>query len=192
MKTIILSFALSIIFLSGCNANTPNNQPEESRQTQKTETTEVKELSVAAEPSIQGIVNAYLKLKNALANDNDRLAASAGKELVNAIDKFDKSALKPEQAKTYADIEEDAREHAEHISTNAGNIKHQREHFATLTEDVYELVKTFGAGQKLYYDHCPMYNKGKGGNWISESKTIQNPYYGKSMSTCGMVKEELK
>ena len=46
-------------------------------------------------------------------------------------------------------------------------------------------------GQKLYYDNCPMYNKGKGGNWISETKEIQNPYYGKSMRDCGSVKEEL-
>ncbi|WP_262714326.1 DUF3347 domain-containing protein [Adhaeribacter soli] len=137
-------------------------------------------------------MDAYIKVKNALAKDNDKLAASGGKELVNAIQNFNKSALTPEQAKTYADIEEDAKEHAEHISTNAGNLKHQREHFETLSQDVYQLVKTFGTSQPLYYDHCPMYNKNKGGYWVSESKAIQNPYLGKSMPTCGVVKEELK
>ena len=192
MKTLILSVVFSTILLTGCNADSPKNQAPESEQSTKTEVATPNEIPAQSEVSTKGIVDAYIKIKNALAKDNDKLAASAGKELVNAIQNFNKSALTPEQAKIYADIEEDAKEHAEHISTNAGNLKHQREHFAILSQDVYELVKTFGAGQKLYYDHCPMYNKSKGGYWISETKTIQNPYYGKSMSTCGMVKEELK
>jgi hypothetical protein len=37
-----------------------------------------------------------------------------------------------------------------------------------------------------------MYNDGKGANWLSETKEIANPYLGKSMPTCGSVKEELK
>jgi hypothetical protein len=36
-----------------------------------------------------------------------------------------------------------------------------------------------------------MYSDGKGGNWISETKHIRNPYLGKDMLTCGVVKEEL-
>ena len=44
----------------------------------------------------------------------------------------------------------------------------------------------------IYKDFCPMYNDNKGAIWLSESKEIKNPYFGKSMSTCGTVKEELK
>ena len=112
--------------------------------------------------------------------------------MVKAFTGFNKAILTPDQAKVYNDIEDDAREHAEHIGSNAGNIKHQREHFDMLSNDIYQLVKTFGGGQKLYYDHCPMYNDGKGANWISETKDIANPYLGKAMPTCGTVKEELK
>jgi hypothetical protein len=52
-------------------------------------------------------------------------------------------------------------------------------------------LKQVVAQDKLYYDNCPMYNNGKGGNWLSETKDIQNPYLGKEMPTCGSVKEEL-
>ena len=94
--------------------------------------------------------------------------------------------------KLYADVEEDAKEHAEHIGSNAGNIKHQREHFDMLSKDMYDLVKSFGTGQTLYHAFCPMYNDNKGAYWISETKEIKNPYFGKEMPTCGEVKEEIK
>lgn len=142
--------------------------------------------------SIKEILAEYLQMKNAFAKDNSKEAATAANEMGKSFAGFNKAALTLDQAKIYIDIEDDAKEHAEHIGSNGGNIKHQREHFDMLSKDIYQLVKTFGGGQKLYYDHCPMYNDGKGANWISETREIKNPYYGKAMSTCGSVKEELK
>lgn len=142
--------------------------------------------------TIKEIVGDYLQLKNAFTNDNTNDAATAGKALEAAFKAFDKSALTADQVKIFEDIEGDAREHAEHIGANAGNIAHQREHFDLLSKDMYDLVKAFGAGQTLYKDFCPMYNDNKGAIWLSESKDIKNPYYGKAMSSCGTVKEELK
>jgi hypothetical protein len=142
--------------------------------------------------AIKDMISNYLQLKTALTNDNTNDAATAGKALEAAFKSFDKSALTAEQKKTYEDIESDASEHAEHIGANAGNIAHQREHFDLLSKDMYDLVKAFGAGQTLYKDFCPMYNENKGAIWLSETKDIKNPYFGKAMPTCGTVKEELK
>lgn len=191
MKLAIFNILLSIIFLSSCNGTDSKDQTAKT-ETAQTESTAVPEKTTPDSISIKPIVTAYLGIKNALAKDDSKAAASAGKEMVNAIELFNKTALTPEQSKTYTEIEEDAKEHAEHISTNSSNLKHQREHFETLSQDVYDLVKTFGAGQQLYYDHCPMYNENKGAAWISETKEITNPYLGKEMLTCGVVKEELK
>lgn len=155
-----------------------------------TSTPRVADAKVAA--SMKGIVESYLRLKNALAKDNAKDGATAGKEMVVAIGRFDQSTLTAGQKKLYKDVEEDAREHAEHIGENAGNIGHQREHFDMLSKGMYDLVKAFGAGQTLYKDFCPMYDGNKGAMWLSETKTIRNPYYGKKMITCGSVKEELK
>jgi hypothetical protein len=93
----------------------------------------------------------------------------------------------------YDDIEEELKEHAEHIGKNGDKIEHQREHFAMMSEVIYELVKAFGAGQPIYHDHCPMYNENKGGAmWLSEMKELNNPYFGAKMPKCGKVEEVIK
>ena len=142
--------------------------------------------------SIKEIVNTYLQLKNAFAKDNTNDAATAANKLGSTFKNFDKTTLSASQRKVFEDISDDAGEHAEHIGKNGGNIEHQREHLEMLSKDIYDLVKAFGSNQVLYKDFCPMYNKGKGAFWLSETKEIKNPYLGKAMPTCGTVKEEIK
>lgn len=191
MKTLIYSIALSTLFFA-CTKGTTNNESTEDQATKDQLSAANKQEAPAASGSpAEELVNDYLQLKDALTKDNDKDAAAAGNAMVKAFNSFDKASLTTEQLKVYNDIEEDAKEHAEHIGANAGNIKHQREHFETLSEEMYELVKSVGAGQKLYYTHCPMYNNNKGADWLSETKEIRNPYLGQAMPTCGTVKEEL-
>ena len=153
----------------------------------KIEQQEVKE--VAQNFSIAPIVKDYLALKNALVADNDKAAASAGKQLLATLKAVDMKAIPANKHKDYMEIADDAKENAEHIGDNAGKIDHQREHLAPLSKDVSDLIALFGSPQKLYQDHCPMYNDGKGAIWISESKEIKNPYYGSQMISCGSVKK---
>ena len=200
MKKIIFSIITAgSILLAACN-NKSSDKKENKTDTSQTAATNVDtsikpttaSTATNQQASIREILAGYLQMKNAFAKDNSKDAAAAGNQMVKTFENFNKTSLTAEQAKIYNDIEDDAKEHAEHVGLNAGNIKHQREHFEMLSKDIYQLVKTFGGGQKLYYDHCPMYNDGKGANWISETKEIANPYLGKSMPTCGTVKEELK
>lgn len=188
MKTLIFGIILSTIFFVACN----NDGAKQETSSETLNTTEMKtnETGDTNSPAKE-LLSDYLDLKNALTQDNDKEAADVGNKLAKAFDGFDKSSLTAEQAKVFNDIKEDAREHAEHIGANAGKIEHQREHFETLSQEMYELLKVTGAGQKLYYTNCPMYNNNKGANWLSETKEIQNPYLGKSMATCGSVQEEL-
>lgn len=188
MKLLIFGIALSTMFFVACNNGGTKQETATASETMDMK----KDTTVKGNNGpIKAILTGYLDMKNAFAKDDDKAAATAGNELVKTFDGFDKTTLNAEQAKVFGEIQTDAREHAEHIGKNAGNIAHQREHFETLSKDLYDLVKVTGAGQKLYYTNCPMYNKNKGANWLSETKEIQNPYLGKSMSTCGSVKEEL-
>ena len=139
--------------------------------------------------SINEIVTNYLKLKNALIKDDSKGAANAGKALYATFNSLDANSLDAKLKTAYIDIKDDAKEHAEHIGDNAGKIEHQREHFAMLSKDIHDLIKTFGTTQKLYQDYCPMYDQGKSGYWISEIKEIKNPYYGAQMLTCGGIKK---
>ena len=157
-------------------------KPDTAKQTSPVSTTEF---------SIKGLVNNYLKLKNALTKDDGKTAAEAGKAIVADLEGLNANNLPADQKQNFLDIAGDAKEHAEHIGDNAGKLEHQREHFAILSKDVNDLLNTFPAGQKLYQDFCPMYNDGKGAIWISETKEVKNPYYGSKMLTCGSVKKEL-
>lgn len=176
------------------------NVPSSTQNDTATSTAPVDTLAKAAEKSdvkkqaqnfsIAPIITDYLSLKNALASDNDKAAANAGKQLFITLKNVDMKTIPANKHKEYMDIAENAKENAEHIGDNAGKIDHQREHLASLSKDVSDLIALFGTTQKLYQDYCPMYNDGKGAIWISEAKTIKNPYYGSKMLTCGSVKKE--
>lgn len=154
------------------------------------------EVKTQAEPlskssfSIDGILNNYLELKNALAKDDSKVAANAAKELYATFNNLKSDKIEAKFKKEYADIVDDAKEHAEHIGDNSGKLEHQREHFAILSKDVNDLIKIFGTEKKIYRDYCPMYDQGKSGYWISETKEIKNPYYGSEMLTCGGITNE--
>jgi uncharacterized protein DUF3347 len=141
---------------------------------------------------LKTLIDHYLHVKNALVNNSGNEAASGGKAMAEAMDKLDKSLLTAEQKKVYDDIEDDLKEHAEHIGKNSGDIKHQREHFVMMSEDVYDLAKAFGGGQTLYHDHCPMANDNKGAMWLSETREVKNPYFGGKMNECVKVQEVIK
>lgn len=201
-KVFFLAIAASFVFIA-CN----NNKQAESHDMAKmdkettasaasTDDKDIKTVSVTytnVDPkiasSLKEVVDHYLHIKNALANDNETEAANGGNAMFTALNNVDKSLFTADQKKVYEENEEDVKEHAEHISKS--KIDHQREHFAMMSEDVYSLVKAFGAGKTLYHDHCPMYNN-KGALWLSETVVIKNPYMGGKMPKCGTVEEKIQ
>lgn len=190
MKT-ILSIAILGTILSACSNNNSTEQAGKKNDT----TTATTQAPVAANnPSalVDETVSGYLQLKNALTTDNGDEAAKAGKQLFNTLQKLDEASFTPDQKKVYDELKDDMKEQAEHIGDNASKIAHQREHFDMLSQDMYDLVKAVKPSQALFKDYCPMYNKGKGAFWLSETEEIKNPYMGKKMSSCGKVKEEIK
>lgn len=191
MKTSFM-IAVAALSLSACK-NNGNPSKETTATTSDTTQTEAQaNTELKNNNPVNDVVTFYLQLKNALANDNSKDAATAGSEVQKAFEKINTASFSADQKTVFADVKDDAIEHAEHIASNANNIEHQREHFETLSKDVYDMVKVFGTGQTLYQTHCPMYNNNKGANWLSETKEIKNPYFGSKMYTCGEVKEEIK
>jgi hypothetical protein len=203
MKNIILSAVAMAFVMVSCNqknkqtetANTPMMENDSTMNMENSsmpmdKNTEKSASAKSSNASINEVVANYLKLKNALVNDNSKEAANSGNALVATIGKVDMNSISKEQMKDYMDIADDAKEHAEHIGSNGGDIAHQREHFVMLSKDMNDLIQLFGTNQKLYLDFCPMADDNKGAVWISETKEITNPYFGKDMATCGSVKKE--
>ncbi len=140
--------------------------------------------------SVDAILNDYLKLKNALTKDDSKGAAQAGKELVATLKNLNSDQMEAEFKKEYLAISDHIKENADHIEKSTGKIDHQREHFALLSKNISDLLSIFKTDKKLYQDYCPMYDEGKSGYWISETKDIKNPYYGSEMLTCGGIHKE--
>jgi len=71
------------------------------------------------------------------------------------------------------------------------DVTKQRVAFASLSTKLYELAKVSSFSSPVYYQHCPMFNEGKGANWLSKEKAVKNPFYGSQMITCGSTVETL-
>jgi hypothetical protein len=191
MKKTIMVVSAGILALSfaACNSSDSNKTNNTEQAQSPTATTPAPSASNDVKPA-DGILTGYLNLKNSLTADNSSEAAKNGQEILDALAKFDASALAPEQKKVFTGLVGDIKENSEHINENADKIDHQREHFEMLSKDMYDLVKSVGTNKTLYLDSCPMYDNGKG-TWLSEIKEIKNPYLGKKMDTCGAVKETI-
>ena len=57
---------------------------------------------------------------------------------------------------------------------------------------MYVLIKNTNPEIIIYYQYCPMYNGGKGANWLSKENIIKNPYFGDQMLTCGITIETIR
>lgn len=133
------------------------------------------------------ILKNYFNLKDALVNDDNDAAKNLGMTLKKSLKSFHVSSYSESEQKELKDIIEDATEHAEHIGKS--EIKHQREHFKTLSKDITDMVAITGTETKLYEQFCPMYDGGTA--WLSTKEKIRNPYYGSQMLNCGKVQREI-
>lgn len=138
------------------------------------------------------VLNAYYAVKNALVDDDGKTASTKATELLSALGKVNMANFSKSQHDIYMPLAEKIRFDAEHIS-DTKDVSHQRDHFNTLSDHVFTVVKTFEVNaEPAYQQFCPMARDGKGAYWISKEKVVKNPYYGKSMLTCGKVTETLK
>ncbi|MDE3185070.1 MAG: DUF3347 domain-containing protein [Bacteroidota bacterium] len=188
--TMIISAGILALTFTACNSTGSKQTNNTDSATMPSVTTTSPAIAANAKPA-DGILTGYINLKNSLAADNGSDAAKNGQEILDALSKFDASALTPDQKKVFLGLVGDIKENSEHISENGDKIAHQREHFEMLSKDMYDLLKATGTSKEMYLDSCPMYDNGKG-TWLSEMKEIKNPYLGNKMPTCGAVKETIK
>jgi hypothetical protein len=138
--------------------------------------------------SVNAAVKSYLDIKNALAADNGKAANDAAKQFTAALKGIQSDQMDAKQKEAWQKYGEKLRYDGDHISEST-EIAHQREHFGSLSANLYAMLKAFkDNGVTLYQQYCPMEKK----SWLSELSTIKNPYLGKKMLDCGVTKETLK
>ncbi len=137
--------------------------------------------------AVNQVLQAYLSVEKALVNDDSRTANSSASALVKAIKQVKPAQLDGGQKTAWTNYSDKLSYNAQHISESK-SIGHQREHFASLSDDMYSLLKTFKTSTTVYRQYCPM----KKQYWLNASANIQNPYYGHEMPDCGKVTETIK
>lgn len=133
----------------------------------------------------------YFAIKDALVKTDGAMAASKASVMLTALDAVEMGRLKMEEHTIWMKIEKDLKTDAKHIKDNK-DTEHQREHFISLSKNIYELIKVSKPAVTVYYQNCPMANDGKGANWLSKESVIKNPYYGAQMLSCGKTVETIK
>lgn len=136
------------------------------------------------------IIDSYFSVKDALVKTDAASASAKAAELLASIKAVDMNKLSTEEHNVWMKVMKGLSTNAESISKSK-DVSKQREAFAPLSGNIYQLVKLSKQDVPVYYQHCPMYNGGKGANWLSKQETIKNPYYGSKMLTCGNVQETI-
>lgn len=149
------------------------------------------QLSAAERRKLAPVVNAYLEIQAALADDSlDRAKASAT-ALTNAVQEIEFE--RPHQAHAaWSEISSALRGHGQHIAL-ANSLEGAREGFEALSEAVIQLLSRFGnpTGHALRLAFCPMATGSDGALWVQKGSEIDNSYFGASMLTCGEVRQEI-
>jgi copper chaperone CopZ len=140
---------------------------------------------------LKAVFDNYFLVKDALVSSNEDNVAVASKELVVAINNVKMDKLDMDVHMVWMKVVKQIKEDAEHIA-DTKDIKHQRDHFTTLSKDIYSLIKVSKYDTPVYYQFCPMFNDGKGANWLSKENAVKNPYYGSMMLSCGKTVETIK
>lgn len=157
-----------------------SNHSEYSVTTQQQETNQLKT-----------VFDNYFLLKDALVKTDGKTASAVSKDLLTSLNTVQMDQLPMDIHMVWMKVMKQLKEDAEHIS-DTQDIKHQRDHFMTLSKDMYELMKVSKSETPIFYQFCPMANSGKGANWLSRDSAIKNPYYGSQMLSCGKTVETLK
>ncbi|HXU26619.1 MAG TPA: DUF3347 domain-containing protein [Bacteroidia bacterium] len=184
-----LTTAALIILLSACTDKQEDAKTEE--ETVKTVTHQFKTVDEPFSEHVKNIIENYLLLKDNLVKTDAVSTIQSAEAIKKSIEGFDKKLLIANQREVYEKNISAIKTEIDDI-IKLKDINQQREVFAELTENVYQLAIAFGYSKTLYYEHCPMALNDKGAMWLSTESEIRNPYFGDEMLSCGSVKEEIK
>jgi len=171
--------AVILFLVSACSNSNDQQDINEEHNHPKQEATEsnVSQEIRINDPELNAVYQQYLILTEALV-DSDLTKAKIAAHTIEAG---------AESLKNGGIIKSTASK-----ITTASTIDDGRDAYTVLSNELISMVKKSGmeAGE-IYVGYCPMAQNNQGGYWLSNKKSIQNPYYGESMLTCGEVKETI-
>lgn len=138
---------------------------------------------------LQPIVQHYLNLQTALADDDLEAALQAADALAKAAERFEPDTT-GRATEAWIGIRADIQEHARHMS-NVRDLNGAREAFDGFSRAVSSLLSRFGnpTDADLRVAYCPMAFENRGAEWIQATDDIDNSYFGDEMLGCGEIRQ---
>jgi hypothetical protein len=189
----VLVFLCAAFIVAGCNSK----PSEDNNTTVKTFTSKNTDSFNTAFDSV--LLN-YDSLRNAFINWDTSAADKYASLLQTALISVPYSELHDDDAATKATRMAQNAADVLQALINIDSINNKRRFFYTASESVYHLIKTTGYDKAvIYHKKCPMaFNGDTEGWWISETKKIDNPYFGRyhpkyknAMLECGTVEDSI-
>ena len=140
---------------------------------------------------LKTIFESYFALKDALVKSDGKLVSTLAKDVLANINSVKMEKLSSEEHTVWMKVMSSLKSNTEKIAATT-IIEKQRVVFMDLSANFYALLKVSKQDYSIYYQNCPMYNDGKGANWLSKENEVKNPYYGSQMLTCGKTVETIK
>ena len=140
---------------------------------------------------LKTIFESYFALKDALVKSDGKLVSTLAKDVLANINSVKMEKLSSEEHTVWMKVMSSLKSNTEKIVATT-IIEKQRVVFMDLSANFYALLKVSKQDYSIYYQNCPMYNDGKGANWLSKESAVKNPYYGSQMLTCGKTVETIK
>ena len=149
-------------------------------------------LSTEAEAELENAFNVYLRVHEALANDDPMAAVAAVEALGAPLDPDGWQDLPPGVREAFEESLTGLFERLQGVA-QADNLNAMRAAFRDATRDAVALARRFGdpAGRMLMVARCPMAFDNAGADWLQLGEQIRNPYFGSQMSACGSVIEHI-
>lgn len=133
----------------------------------------------AAVSEVDHLTDAYFELKDALVASDSQSANARAVALQKMLETATVEHIGPLLASIKSIVA-------------AKDLAEQRQAFLPLSLAMVKMVKdSERISNEVYVQHCPMAFDNTGGDWLSDSENILNPYYGDAMLKCGYIKETL-
>jgi len=149
-------------------------------------------LSGIISDKLEGMIENYLALKNALVNDDFAKAQSEASAMSDSFEEIPQNEF-PEEAREEWSRLADKLSKSVKTTESASDIENMRKHFQPLSDGMIHLARKFkSVSDTLYVQHCPMADNNNGADWLSSEDKVLNPYFGSAMLSCGEVTDEIK
>lgn len=135
--------------------------------------------------AVGNITGNYLALKDALAGNDANAAADKAKALLASVEAMPRKSMNAKQLALWSKYAEKLQYDSRHIS-EVNMLAHQREHFASLSDNLYQVLKGLKLNRAVIYRNiCTMREK----HFLSAAPGGRDPYMG--MDHCSKVTEIL-